>query len=261
MLLNETGFTFGGVHSRRDMGLLYVEKEGHIAIPEIKRNSYQIAGMSGTLLLSGETWQPFNLEGSLYPAEEPRTQAEAQALLRDISAWLTAGRQQLIFDYEPDIFYMAELSATSKWTLRNWFGGELQIRFLVQPYAYNVEEHSATVTATTGTTSVQLPLAVQTGLPAPLKLTIENNGSAAITGVSCRDITLQDMRLTRGQKLEITSEPPAGATIGSSSALQYATAFAPVYLDNGVNTLRVSLTSEAGGTHSAVITASARGRW
>ena len=40
MLLRESGFSFDGRHSRRDMGLLYVEKEGHIAIPEIKRNSY-----------------------------------------------------------------------------------------------------------------------------------------------------------------------------------------------------------------------------
>ena len=49
MLLKESGFTFGNKHSRRDMGLIYAEKDGHIVIPEIKRNSYSIAGMSGTL--------------------------------------------------------------------------------------------------------------------------------------------------------------------------------------------------------------------
>ncbi|MGX8705376.1 MAG: hypothetical protein ACSW8J_02255, partial [bacterium] len=108
LLLRETGFTFGGVHSRDDMGLIYAEKDGHIAIPEIRRNSYQIAGMSGTLLLPGEAWQTFTLEGTLYPAEEPRTQAEAQALLRDVSAWLTSGRERLIFDYEPSVYYLAE---------------------------------------------------------------------------------------------------------------------------------------------------------
>ena len=86
MLLSETGFTFGGVHSRRDMGLIYIEKDGHIAIPEIRRNSYQIAGMSGTVLTDGEAWQPFGLEGTLVPAEEPATQAQAQALLRDVTA-------------------------------------------------------------------------------------------------------------------------------------------------------------------------------
>jgi len=114
--LKESGFTFGNKHSRRDMGLIYAEKDGHIAIPEIKRNSYSIAGMSGTLLLAGEAWQPFTLEGTLYPAIEPESQADAQDLLRSISAWLTNGRQRLIFDYEPNVYYMAELSAASKWT-------------------------------------------------------------------------------------------------------------------------------------------------
>lgn len=259
MLLSETGFTFGGVHSRRDMGLLYVEKEGHIAIPEIKRNSYQIAGMSGTVLTDGEAWQPFNLEGTLYPAEEPATQAEAQALLRDVTAWLTAGRQKLIFDYEPDKYYEAELSAASKWSLRNWFGGELQIRFQAQPFARNVtpSEGSATINS-----SGNVSISVDTGLPAPLVLIVENTGSATIKGVTVGGkIAFADMQLTRGQVLTISSEAPIGAVIGSgTNAMPYASAFAPVYLDNGVNRVAVGLTY-TGGSGQAKVTAQVRGRW
>ena len=258
VLLSETGFTFDGRHSRRDLGLIYAEKDGHIAIPEIKRNSYSIAGMSGTLLLAGEAWQPFNLEGTLYPAIEPATQADAQDLLRSVSAWLTAGRKRLIFDYEPGIFYMAELSAASKWSLKNWFGGELQIRWTAQPFAYNVEEDTATLDVTSGGNK-SLTLRAYTGVPAPLKLTIKNTGSAPITRVSCGGITLEGMSISANQTLTIDSEPPAGAKIGSSNALPYATAFQPYMVNNGNNTIYVSLTFGS-GTAGATITASARGR-
>ena len=257
MLLRETGFTFGGAHSRRDMGLIYAEKEGHIAIPEIKRNSYQIAGMSGTVLMDGEAWQPFNFEGTLYPAEEPRTQAEAQALLRDVSTWLAAGRRQLIFDYEPAVYYEAELSAQSKWSLRNWFGGELQIRFTAQPFARSLVASTGTAELNgSGTVSVT----VETGLPAPLELTVQNIGSGNITGVSVGSaIALAGMTLGQGQRLIISSETPIGAEIGNASAMRYATKFAPVYLDHGVNQVSVGLTFSGSGR--ARVTASARGRW
>ncbi len=258
MLLSETGFTFGGVHSRDDMGLIYAEKDGHIAIPEIKRNAYQIAGMSGTVLMPGEAWQTFFLEGMLYPAEEPRTQAEAQQLLRDITAWLTAGRQQLIFDYEPSVYYLAEISTAAKWSLRNWFGGELPIRFTVQPFAYNVEEDTWTSSITGTSTTIRL--SVDTGQKAPLKLQVENTGNANITRVTVGGITLEGMSLPRGQTLVIDSEPPVGATIGNQSAMSYASAFAPVMLDNGMNNIPVTI-SYGSGSAGVKLTASARGRW
>jgi len=259
VLLRETGFSFGGVHSRDDMGLIYAEKDGHTAIPEIKRNTYNIAGMSGTVLLPGEAWQTFFLEGTLYPAEEPRTQAEAQELLRAITSWLTAGRQRLIFDYEPAVYYLAELSTAAKWSLRNWFGGELPIRFTVQPFAYNVDVSTGSAESTGS--AVTIPVSVETGQPAPLKLTVQNTGSAAISRVECGGIILEGMSLGAGSKLEIDMEPPAGATIGNASALQYATRFNPTYLNNGGNRVTVSLGFSGSGTRRASVTAGARGRW
>ena len=255
MLLRETGFSFGGVHSRDDMGLIYAEKDGHVMIPEIRRNAYQIAGMSGTVLMPGEAWQTFFIEGTLYPAEEPRTQAEAQALLRDVSAWLTAGRQRLIFDYEPEVYYEAELSTQSKWSLRNWFGGELPIRFTAQPFAWNVQE-SAASRELTGSGSISV--SVDTNLPAPLKLTVEGI-SGTLTSLSVGGIRLEGMSLGSGQRLVVDTAPPAGATIGNQSAMQYVRAFAPVMLHNGANSVQVTLGFSGGGR--ARVTAAARGRW
>ena len=256
MLLRETGFSFGGVHSRDDMGLIYAEKDGHIMIPEIRRNAYQIAGMSGTVLMPGEAWQPFNLEGTLYPAEEPRTQAEAQELLRNVSEWLTVGRQRLIFDYEPGKFYDAELSAQSKWSLRNWFGGELQIRFLAQPFAWNVEEATGTRDIS-ASGSVGVGISVETGLPTPLKITVENTGGSAISEVSIGgDIAFMGLPLSPGQTLTIDTAPPAGAMIGSVNALPCATRFRPILLNNGMNTRSVVI-----NRGSARVTFRTRGRW
>ena len=261
MLLRETGFSFGGVHSRDDMGLIYAEKDGHVMIPEIRRNAYQIAGMSGTVLLPGEAWQTFFIEGTLYPAEEPRTQAEAQALLRDVSAWLTAGggpsagRQRLIFDYEPEVYYEAELSTQSKWSLRNWFGGELPIRFTAQPFAWNVQESEAS-RELTGSGSISV--SVDTNLPAPLKLTVEGI-SGTLTSLSVGGIRLEGMSLGSGQRLVVDTAPPAGATIGGQSAMQYVRAFAPVMLHNGANSVQVTLGFSGSGR--ARVTAAARGRW
>ena len=152
-----------------------------------------------------------------------------QDMLRDVAAWLTNGRQRLIFDYEPNIYYLAELSAASKWSLKNWFGGELQVRWTAQPFAYNVEEDTASVDVSSGG-SKSVTLRAYTGLPAPLKLTVRNTGSAPITRVSFGGITLAGMSIGAGSTLVVDSEPPAGAKIGSSNALSYCTAWQP-YMD------------------------------
>lgn len=258
MLLRETGFLFGGIHSYWDMGLQYVEKDGHIAIPDIKRNAYQIAGQSGTVLLPGEAWQPFNMEGSLYPVEEPPTQAAAQRLLRRVAEWLSGGRKPLIYDYEPEVFYLAELSAQTKWTLRTWFGGELQIRFVTQPFAYNVQADEATETMDD---SGYMDITVHTGRPAPLQAVVENTGTAPITSVLIGSgIDFSGLNVTAGQKLEITCETPMGAVVGTSNALPKAVSFAPTFLQPGENTLQIGL-GFGSGTRSAKVTIRARGRW
>ena len=114
---------------------------------------------------------------------------------------------------------------------------------------------------------------VSTGQPAPLKLQVKNTGSAPITGVQIgicgsgtATVILAGMNLTNGQTLTINMEPPIGAQIGNSggaaptNALPYATAFAPIQLESGINNVYVQLTYGS-GTKGAQVTASARGRW
>ena len=265
MLLRETGFSFNGIHSRNDMGLIYAEKDGHAVIPKISRNEYRIAGMSGTVLLPGETWDTLTFEGTLYPAEERATQAEAQAMLRNVAAWLTAGRAPLIFDYEPDKFYLAQLSDRTRWSLKNWFGGELGVKFDAQPYAYAVTETYGQKTAASNA-SQTVHLDLSTGLMAPVRLETENTGEATITRVRMgTSVDLNGLELLTGDKIVIDFEPPMGAVIVRAdttveNALPYAAAFEPVYAVNGSNSVSVRVT-HGSGTKRAVHQVYARGRW
>ena len=106
-----------------------------------------------------------------------------------------------------------------------------------------------------------MTLNVSTGQKAPLNLQVKNTGAAPITGVQIGSgVVLSGMSLANGQTLTVDMEPPIGAVIGSTNALPYATAFAPILLNSGSNAITVTLTYGS-GTKGAQITASARGRW
>ena len=264
-LLSETGFTYNGIHSRRDMGLIYAEKDGHQITPKINRNEYKIAGASGSILFDGETWDTLTFEGTLYPAIERSNQWQAQQLLRQVAAWLTAGRKQLIFDYEPSVYYMAELSGATRWSLKNWFGGEIGIKFDAQPYAYNVTPDSATISIDQDHRTNYITPTVSTGHPAPLQVTIYNAGSGTITdvqvGVLGRELMVyfSGLSLGAGQTMTLNFEAPAGATIDGVNVLPYCTIYNPIYLGNGMTYVYVGVNGS--GSYSATITVQARGRW
>ena len=264
MLLRETGFTFRGKHSYRDMGLIYAEKEGHPNTPRIRWNTYEAAGTDGTLLFPGETRGTMTFDGTLYPAVERRTQAEAQQLLREVSAWLSGGRGQLIFDYEPDKYYLAELGKESRWSLKNWFGGEISLSFTAQPWARSVAVDGLIIDLDTGIASIIME--ASTGAPCPVRIDITNTGEADITGVSVQDgaVELTGMELAPGQTLTIDGEPPVGATITaggtSASAMMYATAFRQVLVENGTNQIHLNLTFGSGAKEAEAII-QYRGMW
>lgn len=260
MNLRETGFTFLGKHSYRDMGLIYAEKDGHVNTPRIEWNTYEIAGMDGDILFPGETRRTMTFEGTLYPVQERASQQEAQTLLRRVSAWLAGGRGRLIFDYETDKYYLAELAAESKWSLKSWFGGEISVRFSAQPWAYSVQEAGA---YGTGSTAVTVRLTCLTGAPAPVSFDIENTGTATVTGVSLGDgaIAFSGLSLAAGEILTVSGEPPIGAMIGTVSALRYADAFGQITVTQGISTLTAAVTYSGSGTRSVKVTARARGRW
>lgn len=262
MRLNEINFTFGGRHCLRDFGAVYVEKSGHAMSPDIRRNEYEIAGMAGSILMPGDLPQTLTFEGTLYFLDDPPTQAAAQERLRRMAAWLTDGRQRLIFDYEPGRYYMASVDSGTQWRHSGWMGG-LDIEFTAQPYAYAVQETRASA-STTGT-SAEITLTLDTGVDAPLSIAIANTGTAAITGATLtangRTAAFTGMHLAPGASLDIEMEPPIGATLSSGeSALPHAAQLDMLRAQRGAQTITAALTYGS-GTKGAQITARARGRW
>lgn len=261
MKLNESGFTFDGKHSRRDMGVWYIEKDGHPMSADITRNEYAIAGVSESVLYPGETMKTMSFSGTLVLVNEPATQAEAQEKLREIMAWLGGGRKKLIFDYEPGKYYLAQVDKSFTWSLKNWFGGELSVTFTVQPYAYAVSAQMGETTLSGASGSVSV--AVDTFYPAPLVLVIQNTGTAPITGVQVMGgkVALRGMNLASGSLMTISMETPISAQGGAgANLLPYATSFSAIQFGKGTQTIPISL-AYGEGTQSAKVFASVRGRW
>lgn len=263
MKLNEINFSFGGLHCLRDFGAIYAEKSGHIISPAISRNEYEIAGTPGSILMPGDLPETLTFSGTLYFLDDPPTQAAAQERLRRVAAWLTNGRQRLIFDYEPLCYYMASMDSAAKWNYSGWIEGGLDVEFTAQPYAYAVKETKASA-ATTGT-SAQIALTLDTGTDAPLGVTITNTGTAPITGVavtaSGKQAAFSGMNIAQGNALQIDMEPPIGAVFASGdNALPYASRFDTLTASRGAQAINVALTYGS-GTKGAKITARARGRW
>lgn len=185
MLIAESGFSFNGKHCR-DFGCMWNEDDGRVIVPETLRGEYEIAGRSGTVLLPGETRRCFNYSGVLTMMQEPASEQEAQTRLRTLAAWLSAGRCKLAMDYEPSRYYWAQLDGRQTWTAKEWFAGQLKVKFLCQPWAYAVEETTQAVAGVSSESTI-LGINLATGQPAPLRLTVTNTGSTAITGISMGD--------------------------------------------------------------------------
>ena len=261
----ESGFSFNGKHVS-DFGLLYVEDSGGRVITHARRvNEYEIAGASGTIVFPGERYEPAELTGALFPLDDLADEAAAQALMRQVTAWLYGPQGRLIFDYEPDRFLLAQAAGESKWSRRDWMDGGLNIAFRVQPFAYALIAAEAAGTVTQAGATMALPLA--TGRPAPLEATITNAGASNLTGVTVssggKTWAFAGLSVPEDGALSISGEPPIGATltVGStkSNALTKATAFDMIELETGAS-VSVALSFE-GGSGSADVTLRARGRW
>lgn len=261
MLIAESGFSFNGKHCR-DFGCMWNEDDGRVIVPETLRSEYEIAGRSGTVLLPGETRRCFNYSGVLTMAQEPKNEQEAQKQLRTLAAWLSAGRCKLVMDYELGRYYWAQLDGRQTWTAKDWFAGQLKVKFLCQPWAYAVEETAQTVAGVSSESTI-LGINLVTGQPAPLRLTVANTGSTAITGISVGDgVQLSGLHLAQGQSVTLDFEPPIGATLSTgNNALPFASAFRAIKLRNGNNTLQMRLTWAGSSGRSASIVTAARGRW
>ena len=124
-------------------------------------------------------------------------------------------------------------------------------------------EETTQAVAGVSSESTILGINLATGQPAPLRLTVTNTGSTAITGISMGDgVQLSGLHLAQGQSVTLDFEPPIGATFSTGdNALPFASAFRAIKLRNGNNTLQMRLAWAGSSGRSASIVTAARGRW
>lgn len=262
----ESNFSFAGKHCMTDFDLLYVEdNDTRVVSGDTALNTYEIAGMSGTLRYGGERHEVHRRMGHLYPMTSPPSEAAAQELMRRVAAWLKgAGRERLIFDHEPDRYLLAECASELVWSKKSWMEGGLDVTFDCQPYAYALRESVAS--ASIGA-SGSVTITVDTGAPAPLCATITNTGSAALTGIKLimggRWWEFVGMSIAKNGVLRVSMERPVGASITQGGTATNALPCCERLDDltvKGAASVSV-LATYAGSGGGAHVTLTARGRW
>lgn len=234
MSVAEVNFSFNGLHCLRDFGCIYIENDRRTVSPETRRNEYEIAGVSGTILLGDQVAHSvYTLTGTLVPMKSPESMQAAQELARRVSAWLKSGRGVLIWDYEPTQMHYAEVITATEWNTQAWMDGGLAITWQVQPYTYDLTPTVCRKTFEAGSNEMTVP--VYTGIPCPVSVAVTNEGTSAITRVKISTAAGQVVEMSKGLSLaagavlRLNMDPPIGAAIEVSgrqtNALRHAVRF------------------------------------
>lgn len=133
------GLTFNGKHSFQDFGLVMFSKDRPL-LPEPKIITEDAPGIDGELDYSsvnpdGETKykdRPLEIEFTLKEPDPRYLRIKA----REIAAWLACGEKQLVFDDEPDKFWLARVA--NRLDLENQIVSlkRFTIQFKCRPFAY-----------------------------------------------------------------------------------------------------------------------------
>lgn len=257
----EVNFSFDGLHCLRDFGCVFIADAPRVVSPETERSEYSIAGVAGTVLMGDKPiHQPYSLTGTLVPMKTPSSMQAGQQLARDVAAWLKRGRRRLCWDYEPEHYHEAEVTAAIKWDTKVWMDGGIAVTFRVQPYTRPLSPTVKQKTVAAGSDTLQVP--VHTVDPCPVSITIQNTGGGPISRVVVADPEGHTVELSKnlslpvGATLKINMEPPIGAEIisggAAANALKYAVRFDPLRL-KAPGRLAVTLSGQA------LVTATARG--
>ena len=165
----KNGFTFNDRHSS-EFGITY-KADSRVLLPEKRRSGIMVPGRSGAY---------YQYDGAYNAREETFTcyfqpqQGKTTAITtRNIAGWLS-GRGRIIFDDEPDKYYIAVLAGAPPLDRHLKFG-EFELTFLYNPpFAFSIAEQIMSLTL--GTNRIQYKGTEAT----PARIIITNNGTGAI---------------------------------------------------------------------------------
>ncbi len=134
-------FKFGGKDSYIDYGIV-IEKRPIIPSPKRRVNYIDIPGRSSSIRYDENTYEDITilLECAL------KSNDNIVGKIDEIKAWLfTAGESDLIFSFQPDKKYIAQVVNAIDFTQIFKYTSKFPILFNCRPFKYNVQNISLTV--------------------------------------------------------------------------------------------------------------------
>lgn len=162
------GFTLNGVHSSTYKTIIL--SKNRTVLPKVNDAYLQIPGRDGSYLFNRELEDRYIEIGC---GVVRSLAVDLRSAIRSIAAWLYSPQKvKLIFDDEPDKYYMAKYYGAIGLDQRQTFSsGEFIVIFRCEPYAYSIQS-----TQTQSSDSVFLFPA----FPAPAGLGVSNPGTASV---------------------------------------------------------------------------------
>ena len=211
----DLGFIFNGRHTFRDFGLIFIPDTPLVGGAS-QRNEYEVSGSESSVIFEGDVRKPFKLSGALYLANDVTSVSEAGELFRRVSAWLKAGRRELILDYDPEVYYLAQVDDALSFTDKTWIEGGIPVTFTCQPAA-----RDRAICTTRGSLSMlsgeseDFTLIMRGEKPADISVTVTNNSTYAITGLTVtlggKQWVIEDVSVGEDWTAHIMTEPPVDA--------------------------------------------------
>lgn len=151
-------------------------------LPIMRINTIEIPGVHGSYDFGNNTYG--NRQISMLITYVGKDYNELRLRAREIAAWLTSKRYEpLIFDDEPDKFYLARIY--NQVDFENlWRLGRTTVTFDCQPFAYSVELHNVQDLITIAPQKLEVE-SLGTYETSPI-ITLENQGNNTITSFNLR---------------------------------------------------------------------------
>lgn len=123
-------FTFAGKDSFKDYGI-YIEKRPNIPSPKRRVSYMDVPGRDSSLRLDEETYEDITL------SVECSLKGDTYRKISDIKSWLlNAGESDLIFSYQPDKKYIAQVVNSIDFEVVLRITSHFVILFNCQPFQY-----------------------------------------------------------------------------------------------------------------------------
>lgn len=138
------GYTFNGINLNT-FGAYLLSKNRQIS-PSRKVSYIDIPGRDGSLMFDNGLNDRFI---TISHEIDESTLSNLRTKIRQISSWLnTDDKKQLVFDDEPDKYYMAKVDGTINLDEEIALTGNFDVTFRCEPYAYSVTSNFVSNSAT-----------------------------------------------------------------------------------------------------------------